>query len=410
MNQKGMLLVLPVPFRSQGNQLFFELQACNGLEQWANNFESLIVAAPLIPETIAEQQKMWVWRNTNTLADRKRFELVPLPWAYSPFKFLSCYYSVRAKLAELIGSSRYLQFAIGGLLGDWAAVAALSAHQQGREYAIHTDHVEDQVMLELARGARISTQLKAKIMAPLIASYNKWIIQNCALGLWHGDDCYSAYSPFCSNNYRIHNIHTKPSDNISPQELSEKIRCATTDSTIRICYAGRMTPSKAPLDWVQAIARARDLSVNLHATWIGDGSLLWEMKAMIAHKGLTSCIDVPGFEPNRDKLLQKIRGAHIMLFTHVTPESPRCLLEALICGTPIIGYQSKYVDDLVKDFGGGMFVPVHNWQQLGDLLVTLSKKRDILSQLIQDAAKNGTIFNDRAVFFERSQLIKKYLS
>ncbi|HEY9693962.1 MAG TPA: glycosyltransferase [Oculatellaceae cyanobacterium] len=409
MKQKDMLLVLPVPFRAKGNQLFCELQAGNGLEQWADNFESLIVAAPLIPETLAEQNKTIVWRDTAALAIPDRFELVPLPWAYSLVKFITYYSSVRATLSELITRCRYLQFAIGGLFGDWAALGALEAHKQGRTYAIHTDRVEHQVMLQVARGARLGTQIKARVMAPLIANYHKWIIHNCALGLWHGEDCYAAYSPFCSNSYLIHDIHLKPDDGIKDIELGEKIERTTTDGTIRICYAGRIDAMKAPLDWVQALARAREKGVNLYATWMGDGSLLNEMKAMITNRGLKDCIELLGFEPNRDKLLNKIRESHIMLFTHVTPESPRCLLESLVCGTPIIGYQSGYADNLVENFGGGMFVPIHDWQQLGDLVVTLSQDRQLLSQLIKQAAENGTRFNDQAVFRERSELIKRYL-
>lgn len=166
---------------------------------------------------------------------------------------------------------------------------------------------------------------------------------------------------------------------------------------------------KAPIDWVQAIGRARDLGVNLHATWMGDGVLLDAMKATIANRGLNSSIELIGFEGDRDKLLKRIRESHIMLFTHITQESPRCLIESLVCGTPIIGYQSRYPEDLVKDFGGGMFVPMKDWKQLGDLLSTLSKDRQRLSQLILQAGENGTRFNDEAVFHERSELIKKVL-
>lgn len=398
-----------VPFRVKGDQLFFDSQACNGLERWADNFESVVVAAPLIPEPLAEQNKTMTWRDTATLADRNRFELVPLPWAYSLLNFLSFYNSVRASLAALISRCRYLQFAIGGLFGDWAAIAALEAHKQGRAYAIHTDRVEHKVILEVTRRARLPTRMKARALAPLMASYHKWIIKNCALGLWHGQDCYSAYSPFCDNSYLIHDIHTKRSDHISDIELGEKIKRAKRDQTIRICYAGRIDPMKAPLDWIQALGRARDLGADLHATWIGDGVLWDEMKAMIANLGLNSYIEVSGFEQNRDKLLKRIRESHIMLFTHVTQESPRCLLESLVCGTPIIGYQSSYAQDLVKDFGGGIFVPMKDWKQLGDLVVTLSKDRQLLSQLIKEAGENGTRFNDEAIFHERSELLKKHL-
>jgi glycosyltransferase involved in cell wall biosynthesis len=406
--QKGILIVIPVPFRSKGNELFFESQACNGLERWADNFDSVIVAAPTIPEELAEQ-KQTIWRNTATLAKPERFELVPLPWAYSLSKFLSCYRSVRASLAALISRCRYLQFAIGGLFGDWAAVAALEARKQGREYAVHTDVVRYKATLELARGRKLKTQVKARVLSTLMEHYHKWIIKNCALGLFHGHDCYSAYSPFCDNSYLIHDIHLKASNGISNLELSEKIERTASDQTIRICYAGRIDSMKAPLDWVQAIGRARDLGVNLHATWMGDGPLLDEMKAIITSLKLNSCIELTGFERNRDELLTRIRESHLMLFTHVTQESPRCLIESLVCGTPIIGYGSRYCEDLIKDFGGGRFVPVKDWKQLGDLVVTLSKDRQHLSQLIKQAGDNGTRFNDEAVFRERSESIKKHL-
>ena len=402
--QKGMLLVLPVPLRVKGNQLFLESQACNGLEQWADNFESVIVAAPILPEAeaLAKEGTTMTWRDTATLAKPHRFEFVPLPWAYSPSKFLSNYRSVRASLGELISRCRYLQFAIGGLFGDWAAVAALEAHQQGRPYSIHTDRVEHEVMRQARQGAKLKTRLKSRVMAPLIANYHKQIIKNCSLGLWHGQDCYSAYSPFCKNSHLIHDIHTKPSDCISNLELFQKAQRAKSDETIRICYAGRIDPMKAPLDWVKAVGRARDLGVKLHATWMGDGSLREEMKALISEMGLNSLIELTGFESDRKKLFKKISESHIMLFTHVTPESPRCLIESLVRGTPIIGYHSEYADDLVNNLGGGMFVPVENWEQLGNLIAKLSNNPQHLSTLIEQAGKNGNRFNDQAVFQERS--------
>ncbi|MGQ4649968.1 glycosyltransferase [Lyngbya aestuarii] len=408
--QKGMLLVLPVPFRLKGKQILCESQACNGLEKWADNFESLVVAAPVIPESLAQQSTTMTWCSTETITNIERIQLVPLPWAYSPGKFISCYASARASLAELIARCRYLQFAIGGLWGDWAAIAALEARKQGRKYAVHTDRVEHKVILQSTRKAPLKTRAKAIIEASLMAFYHKLIIKSCTLGLWHGNDCYSAYSPFCQNNYSIHNIHTKPSDCIGELELSEKIQRATSDPVIRICYAGRIEEMKAPLDWVRAIGKARDLGVKLQATWLGDGSLSEKMKALITSLDLDGYIELSGFQSDRGKLLKKIRESHIMLFTHVTPESPRCLIESLVCGTPIVGYRTEYPEELLKGFGAGMLAPMRDWQKLGELLANLSQDRQGLSQMIREAAINGQRFNDQAVFRERSELIKRHLS
>lgn len=410
MNQKGMLLVLPVPFRTQGKQLFVESQAGNGLERWADNFESLIVAAPTIPEALAQQDKTMTWRDTITLTNPQRFKFVPLPWAYSPFKFFSCYGSVRADLKELISDSRYLQFALGGLFGDWAAVAALEAHKQGRTYTIHNDRVGHEVILRASKEAKLNIQLRARIYSPLIAIYHQRIIKNCTLGLWQGQDCYAAYSPFCNNSHLVYDVHTKSSDIINDLELIEKVKRVSNDEILRICYVGRIDSMKAPFDWVKAVERAKTLGVNLQATWMGEGVLFEQMKAMIAKRGLNSCIKLTGFEDNRELLLKKIRQSHIMLFTHVTSEAPRSLIESLVCGTPIIGYQSKYVEEIVKDFGGGMFVPIHDWKKLADCLVTLFQERQILSHLIKDAAENGKRFNDEVLFKQRSELIKTHLS
>ncbi|MFB8787501.1 MAG: hypothetical protein U7123_01285 [Potamolinea sp.] len=86
MNQKGMLLVLPVPFRVKGNQLFVESQSGNGLERWADNFESIVVAAPTIPEALGEQDKMMTWCDTTTLTNPHRFEVCTAPLGLFPIK------------------------------------------------------------------------------------------------------------------------------------------------------------------------------------------------------------------------------------------------------------------------------------------------------------------------------------
>jgi glycosyltransferase involved in cell wall biosynthesis len=407
--RKGMLLVLPVPFRSADGRLLFEAQACNGLEQWADNFGFVTVAGLLMSESLAAQQTTMVWRDTATLAGAHRFEFVPLPWAYSIALFFTHYRSTQALLSQLIERSRYLQFCIGGLVGDWAAVAAIAAHQQNRPYAIHTDWVEHKHILQVTKDAGLSKRLKTRIFSFLIEKYNAWIIRRAALGLWHGADCYSAYSPLCQNSFLIHDIHTKVLDVIAPVELSEKVNDVLSNQPIHLCYAGRMEPMKAPLDWLKAVEKAHRLGVNLKATWLGDGSLLDEMQRLIADRDLGAVIELVGFESDRDRLLKKIRDSHMMLFTHITSESPRCLIEALISGTPIVGYQSDYAQDLVKDLGGGEFVPVGQWEHLGDLIATLSRERERLAGLIQQAGENGKRFNSEVVFRERSDLLKAHL-
>jgi glycosyltransferase involved in cell wall biosynthesis len=407
--RSGMLLVLPAPFWMQDGRLMFELQACNGVEKWADHFGKVVVVAPLLPDEIVEREKTIVWRDAATLAQPDRFELIPVPWAYTIKLFVQHYGATRKLLAELIDRCQYLQFPLGGLFGDWGAVAAIEAHRQQRPYAIHTDLVEDRVILQLAQGRDWKSWLKGSLFSVLAKNYYSWIIRRSSLALLHGEDCHAAYSPLCRRSFLVHDTHTKPEDVITSEALSQKLEALKTDPTLRICYAGRMVPMKAPLDWVRAIGQAKALGVEVEATWLGDGVLRDEVQNLVGELGLEDCIQLAGYEDDRQTVLQRLRSAHLMLFTHITAESPRCLIEAFVSGTAIVGYYSRYAEELIHD-GGGALVPVQDWSQLGQRLRDLWGDRSRLRQLVEQAAAKRMRFNDQAVFQERSDLIKRYLS
>jgi glycosyltransferase involved in cell wall biosynthesis len=408
MQDGSMLLVLPVPFRLINGVLHFEEQACNGLNRWSDSFAHVVVAAPVMPEHLAAADRTILWKPVSEIASYASLTFVQLPWAYSPRTFFAQYRTIRRLLADRIRRSSYLQFAIGGLIGDWAAVACLEAIRQRRRFAIHTDRVEHEVLLEVTKSASFPRRLKARLIAALMKPYHRRLIRKCSLGLWHGSDCFHAYSPWCRENHLIHDIHTRPEDGIDQTTLDVKLASVEAAPQIRICYAGRLDPMKAPLDWLKAIAVARDAGAPIQAVWYGEGSLRDEAEAELQRLKLEDVVRLPGFLRDRALLLAELRSAHLMGFTHVTPESPRCLLESLISGTPIIGYENKFATDLTVGYGGGSFVAIHDWQNLGRRIASLAGDRAKLRDLIREAAHNGRRFNDAAVFAERSELIRRF--
>ena len=120
----SMLLVLPVPFRLHEGNLLVEAQAANGLDRWAEHFSRVTVAAPLLPEADAAGMPGMVWRAVKTLEHRDRIICLPLPEAYTPWAFARHLSGVMRQLTQAIAEAQHLQFAIGGIWGDWAAVAA----------------------------------------------------------------------------------------------------------------------------------------------------------------------------------------------------------------------------------------------------------------------------------------------
>jgi glycosyltransferase involved in cell wall biosynthesis len=403
-----MFLVLLLPFRQQDGHLFVEEQAANGLARWADNFTKVTLAAPVIPEWMAQTDAGIVWRRSDAIEHSDRIELLPLPWAYTPPAFFKALGPARKTIREAIAASQYLQFAIGGLFGDWSAVAAMEAIKLKRRYAIHTDRVEHELIRKTASSQPLLRRIRITVEAPLMERYHRHVINHCSLGLWHGDECFRAYSPWGRENHLIHDVHTKQADLIDAAGLERKIQDVRNAEVLRLCYAGRLEPMKAPLEWLRSVAVTRALGVQLKATWFGDGSMMDEAKAEAARLNLEDVVSFPGFVAGRPQMLENLRSAHALLFTHVTPESPRILLETLVCGTPMLGYDNPFAVNLVEGHGGGAFVPMHDTQALGALIASLASNPEKLVAMTREAAANGRRFSDAAVFAERSDLIKRY--
>jgi glycosyltransferase involved in cell wall biosynthesis len=408
LSEDGILLVLPVPFKKLADgQLLCEEQATNGIDQWAENFSHVTVAAPVLSEDLPHGASTVLWRDPETLRHRDKVTLVPLPTAYTPLTFATSFARTRRTLLEHITRNRYLSFGIGGLIGDWAALGARLAQSRGLRYSIHTDRVEHALLFKLASQKSLLRRLKARLVGGSMRAYHRGIIRGCALGLWHGSDCFLAYSPWARESHLIHDIHLKPADVISAAELAAKQQSATR-GRLRIAYAGRLDPMKSPLDWLRALGAARERGAEFEAVWLGDGPLHDDFHACLDQLGLRDYVRAPGFISERVTLLAELRRAHVFVFTHVTPESPRCLLEALISGSPIVGYQSAFAEELTAARGGGAYVPLGDWQALGAEVAELATNRPRLAGLIAEAAENGSRFNDQAVFRERSELIRRY--
>jgi glycosyltransferase involved in cell wall biosynthesis len=401
-----LLIYAPVPlFRSPMGELMVEAQAVNGLRLWAANFSLVIAMMPLGP---GEAPAGWVPLSlTGASLDRVRLE--PLPMAYRPDHFVRHLPSTRRRIRELISEARWLSFAIGGLFGDWGAVACYTAHGMGRPFAVWTDRVESEVVRRSAKTGSRKARLKARLTHRPMAALERSVIRRSSLGLFHGRETYDAYAPFCPRHAEIvHDIHLGPADHISPAQLEDKV-ARLGQGPLRLVYVGRADPMKGPLDWVSVLERAAAMGVDFRASWLGDGSERPEMLARVARAGLQEKVDLPGFVSDRTRVLAEMRGAHAFLFCHLTPESPRCLVEALASGCPLVGYDSAYPRDVIATHGGGVLVTRADVEALARELATLSRSRDRLTDLIRAAAKDGAPFTDEAVFRHRSEVIQRHL-
>lgn len=402
---KRLLIYAPVPLHRKDGQLYLEDQARNGLRLWADNFDLLTV---MMPVTDGPMPKSWgPLELVGPALDR--ITIVPLPMAYRPDRFLRLLPSVRRQIRGLIAEADYVSFAIGGLFGDWGSVGCHEAWRMGRPYGVWTDRVESQVTRRLVNEGNWRRRLQARLYHRPMAWLERRLIRRAHVGFFHGGETFDAYAPFSRNPQLVHDIHLSKSDHISPAALENKLQATANAGPLKIVYVGRADAMKGPLDWLEVLEAVHRAGVEFEAEWLGDGTELDRMRARIAEKGLQDRISAPGFTSDRAAVLDALRAADLFLFCHKTPESPRCLIEALASGAPIVGYDGAFARDLISGNGGGVLAPLNDVATLARQVVDLARDPSRRAELIRKAAADGAPFDDVSVFRHRSDLIREHL-
>ena len=406
MPQDTLMIYAPVPlFRDAHGDLLLEDQACNGLRLWAQHFDRLIVMMPLETGPPPPQ-----WKPLRTIGPAlERMELLPVPTAWRPDRFLRHLPEQRRRIRSAIGRADYLSFAIGGLFGDWGAVACLEAHRMGRPYAVWTDRVESQVVRTSAATApHWRARLRARLTWRAMARLERHVIARAAVGLFHGRETWQHYAPFARHAEMVHDIHLRREDHIRPDALQAK-QASAAEGPLRLIYVGRADPMKGPDDWLDVLRHLKARGIDFTATWLGEGSRIETLRKGVIEAGLGSKVALPGFAASRADVFAALRDAQGLLFCHKTPESPRVLIEALVSGTPILGYDGAFARDLIAGHSGGLLTPLNDPAALADAVAALAADRGRLARLIGAAAQDGAPFEDEQVFRHRCEMIRHYL-
>jgi colanic acid/amylovoran biosynthesis glycosyltransferase len=400
----NLLLYAPVPLYQSEDGFLLEDQACNGLRLWAENFDTVTVLIPLGSDTPADSWKPVAIIGPNL----ERIRFVPLPMSYRPDVFARNYRSCRDIIREEIDKADYLSFSIGGLFGDWGSVACYQAQRKQRQFAVWTDRVESEVVRLTASSGPLKQRIKARLTHRPMAWLERFLIRRATIGLFHGKETFDTYAPFCHQPILVHDIHISKSEHITADRLADKIK-AVAEGPLKIGYVGRADPMKGPQDWVSTLAKLAQSGVAFVAFWMGEGTEMDAMRAQAQAEGIADQVTFLGFVEDREDVLEKIRAADVFMFCHKTPESPRCLIEALVSGTPIVGYDGAFTRDLISGHNGGRLVPLDDIDALVVQLKELADDRVTLAQIMGSTVKDGEPYDDVSVFAHRSNMIKQYL-
>jgi colanic acid/amylovoran biosynthesis glycosyltransferase len=403
----SLLLDLPALFRLHKAAVYVEAQAQQGIFRWLENFPRVSVCAPVAPDEHLLPSTNWV--PVTSLLETGRLAIHLLPWGYHPRQHLREVRHVRALFRELIPRHQYLHFSNLGWFGAWGRIGAEEARRVRRPYAVWLDWVIHEMPIK--HDGNLLKRAWNRMDFELAKRGSLHDIRRARLGLFHGLTVYQSYAPYCSLAKVVHDIHLDEQDILPEGALEARLNSA--NDRVSILYVGRVHEMKGPRLWVDTIEKvirtASPGQPRVEAKWYGDGPMIEELRDLVSKRGLSAWISFPGNVSVRSEVLDICRAADLFVFCHLAPESPRCLIEALMCGLPILGFESAYAKALTSPYGGGATVPIADTGALAELVKKYVSDKDARNNLSRAALLSGKQFSEQSVFRHRSELIKQFL-
>jgi len=126
------------------------------------------------------------------------------------------------------------------------------------------------------------------------------------------------------------------------------------DDAFLIGTVGRLSPQKAPHDFIAVARRIADELPNARFAWIGHGIMRDEVRDAIDAAGLTDRFALPGA---RDDVERIYPAFDMFLITSLWEGLPRTIVESLATGVPVVASAVDGSCEIVRDGENGLLFP-----------------------------------------------------
>jgi glycosyltransferase involved in cell wall biosynthesis len=167
------------------------------------------------------------------------------------------------------------------------------------------------------------------------------------------------------------------------------------DATV-IGTVTRLSPQKAPLDFVAAAARVAARRPDVHFVVVGDGPLRAEVEAQVAAANLGARFHLTGLRRDVPDLLHSF---DLFALTSLWEGLPRVLPQAMAAGLAIVATAADGNAEAVQDGVNGLLTPPGDPQALADALLRLLDDPAL-------AARMGAAGRERADEFGARKMVE----
>jgi glycosyltransferase involved in cell wall biosynthesis len=154
----------------------------------------------------------------------------------------------------------------------------------------------------------------------------------------------------------------------------------TGDPTFTVGFAGRLVPEKGVADLLEAVRR---LEGPVRLLVVGDGPVRAQLEAA---RLPNATIEIRRRVPNERVREEGYAEMDVVAVPSRTTETwaeqfGRVLVEAMLCGRPVVGYESGEIGWVIRTAGGGIVVPEGDVEGLAGALAELQRSPERRAEL-----------------------------
>ncbi len=155
---------------------------------------------------------------------------------------------------------------------------------------------------------------------------------------------------------------------------------------------GEFIPRKRHADLVHAIARLAD--PNVHVAFAGIGKTMEKTRKLVEELGL---LDQIHFLGQRSDIPALIRASYMTILPSDQEGLPRCVLESLSMGIPVLGSKVRGIKELIDDRSGRLF-PLGDTQAIAEQIAWCLQHPTEVRAMGQHARQRMTaVFDNRYI-------------
>lgn len=260
------------------------------------------------------------------------------------------------------------------------------------------------VLSRLARRNNIPMVLSSHGTDLRLASKSPQLISFLLSGMWKELEGWNTVSTFLARV--AERIHLPKNGRIDVIPLPMNDHLFSPDPTVQrdrnlIVAVTKFTKQKRVDQFIRSIEIAKKSNSSLHAEIYGTGPDKESLQYLVKSLDLNNSIQLLDPVP-QEKLVDIYRRAGAVVLNSVEEGFGAVLVEAMLCGTPVIGANSGGIPDIIEHGKSGLLVPPDDIPSLASAILQISSDT-ILADRLAIAGRERAITR-----FSSEVLIKQY--